>query len=358
MMATFEIWANGADGTRIALLERVMQVDYARAVGRVGAWSLVLPGQDAPPLSAGTVVEIWRDGRLEMAGFIDTLVWAGQTRGEDWLVVSGQDGLALLDRRIVAYAAGSSQASKTGAADDVMKAIVRENLGGDATDTDRDLSALGFSVEEDASLGATVTRAFAWQTVLDTLGALSQESGVVFDVRPRLVGEGIGFEFITRPDYLGADRSEAGGSPTYFGPAFGNMEFARLEYEYRDEVTAVYAGGQGQEADRLIAATTRSPRGPWGRRERFVDARSEPGSDAVDSRAAAALEAGRARLRFSGELKDTPQTRYGVDWGYGDKVVGSYRGQQFAGPVVSVRVQKDETGKETIEARLEVEVDA
>lgn len=357
-MATFEIWANGVDGARIALLERVMQLDYARAVGKVGAFSLVLPGADAPPLTGGTVIEIWRNGLLEMAGFVDTLAWAGQTRGEDWLVVSGQDGNALLARRIVAYAAGSSQASKTGAADDVMKAIVRENLGADATDTSRDLSGLAFTVEADTSLGATVTRAFAWQNVLDTLGALSQESGVVFDVRPRLAGDAIGFEFITRPEFLGVDRSEAGGAPTYFGPAFGNMEFARLEYEYRDEVTAVYAGGQGQESDRLITTATRSPRGPWGRREQFVDARSEPGQDAVESRAAAALEAGRARLRFSGELKDTPQTRYGADWNYGDKVVGSYRGQQFAGPVVSVRVSVDETGKEIIEARLEVEVDA
>jgi len=52
----------------------------------------------------------------------------------------------------VAYAAGSANSTKTDNADDILAALATENLGDDATDTDRDLTAAGFSARYATSI--------------------------------------------------------------------------------------------------------------------------------------------------------------------------------------------------------------
>ena len=52
---------------------------------------------------------------------------------------------------------------------------------------------------------------------------------------------------------------------------------------------------------------------------------------------------------------DTQGTRFGRDWDFGDKVRARYRGQEFDAIIRSVVLSMDDSGQETIRAKLEYE---
>jgi hypothetical protein len=115
---------------------------------------------------------------------------------------NAKDSFALITRRIVPYAAGTSQASKTTptAADDLIKTVFKENAGSSATDANRDLSAY-ISVQANLTLGQLITKNFAWQQLLSTLQAMAQDSTIkgtyiAFDI-VALGGGTNGFQFRT-----------------------------------------------------------------------------------------------------------------------------------------------------------------
>ena len=49
-----------------------------------------------------------------------------------------------------------------------------------------------------------------------------------------------------------------------------------------------------------------------------------------------------------------PQSRFGVDWNFGDKVSARYRGFDFDGHVRSFTISMNENKVEKIEAKLDV----
>ena len=59
---------------------------------------------------------------------------------------------------------------------------------------------------------------------------------------------------------------------------------------------------------------------------------------------------------FSGNLLDTQQFRYGVDWQFGDRITAQYGGEEFDAMIDAVVFTVDENGQETLEARAEVEL--
>jgi hypothetical protein len=240
----------------------------------------------------------------------------------------------------------------------MIKAIARENLGSSAYDVNRDLSGLSFTVAPDLSAGASVTKKFSWKNILGILKEIadaSWEAGteLYFDVEPMVVSETqIGFELRTYTGQIGMDRSAS----VFFGKEWGNLASPKLEKDYGEEVNYVYAGGQGEGSDRTIIQALDSPRigaSPWNRREVFADARNETLVAGVTGKAFAALKAGRPRMRFSGSLLDTEQTRYGIDWSFGDKVTVEYRGIQFSGMIRAVRLELNEDGDETVDCKIE-----
>jgi hypothetical protein len=163
------------------------------------------------------MVEFWRHPaqgamRLESVFFVRDIIYEEDFKGNDIIILAGPDGNDLLNRRIVAYAAGSSQSDKTNQADDMMKEIVTENLGSSAT-APRDLTDLNFTVAGDVTAAPSITKAFSWRNVLDVLQdivAISAENGtdLYFDVVPVVISSSeIGFEFRTYTDQPGQDRT-------------------------------------------------------------------------------------------------------------------------------------------------------
>jgi len=360
------VWLDSALGERLQLLDTYSELRLVRNVNGLGGWSLVLPGPvERWSLQIDQMVELWRIDEagvqtLQTVGFLRS-IRAEEEGDSDQLVIGGPDCLALLDDRIVAYRSGSPQAKKSGPADNVMKAIVRENLGSLA-EAARDLTSYGFSVEENQSAGPTISKAFAFRNVLEVLVEISDATRamgtpVLFDVVPlwRETAR-LGFEFRTYVGQRGLRRTYDTDQAAIFGREWGNLLQPQLLRDHLDERTVVYAGGQGRgRKRRLVQATSdQLGRSPWSRRELFAHATQDATTAELTATAQARLRGQRAQLRFTGQLLSTPQTVYGRDWQLGDLVSIVYNSQVLAGEVRSVRFEVDGSGAETIDARVEV----
>lgn len=365
--ANWEIWVDDPSGSRLKYVETAARVELAMAINAVGAYELQLPADfEREYLRVDGFVEFWRRGKCLDFGLGRKFGYDQDDTGVDVLTTAGYDKNELLKARLVAYAAGSSQAEKTDTADDFMKAVMRENFGSLATDTDRDWSSIGFSIAVDFGKGPAVTKAFSRRNVLEVLNdlaSLAEQAGtpVYYDLVPGLnSNNAITLQFETFINQRGMDRTRSADKPTFFSPERGNLKSPSVIDDYRDERTVVYSGGQGQGDDRLVVEVedaARAKRSQWGRREAWVDARDSADTTVITARANEELNKLRPRRRFAGTIIETEECQYGVDWELGDRVTAEYRGYQFDGMVKAVKFTLDGDGHETIEAKIEVDQD-
>lgn len=359
--ASYEFWLSRTNRERIAFLEP-RSWEYVLGINGHSWCALVLDTSVDSLLGADCRVVIWRRPPggtlgLEMVGLIRLRDLRG-TDKDEWTRLSGPDVSDLLDHRIVGYPAASAQTDKTALADDMMKAIVRENLGGGAVAA-RDISGLTFSIQADLGDGPGITKAFAWRNMLKVLrdiAAVSKTEGteVFFAVVPTTETT---FEFQTFTGQPGADRTQTGGAnPLTISEEWGNLKDPRLRYDYVKERNYIYAGGRGAEAEREIVEVsdaTRIATSQWNRREAFVHAVNAKTTAGITAAGNAGLAEGRPRTLFTGTLVDMPDSRYGIDWRHGDQMTAIYRGQQFDVIARAVHVRVNEAGDETITAKLE-----
>lgn len=353
-MSEYEVWLDDDRGRRMRLVQEIQALEYVNGVEQMGWFGITIGGLERQILRRDLMIEVWRKPEggtlgLEFVGFLRR--W--RYEGTEMIKLSGPGLQDLLRRRIVAYAAGTAEAEKTDYADDMMKAVVRENLGGDAA-TARDWSGLGLSVAGDLSLGPSIDKGFAWKNVYETLRGIAEtarQAGteVYFDLVPTFSSGLIAPRFETYIGQPGMDRRVGGtATPALFGLEFGNLEEASLEYDYSEEVTYAYAGGQGLGEFRLVEEledTARSGGSAWGRIEAFGDARNDSTSAAVEDRAREVLIEGEPSVSFSGKLVDSAGLRYGRDWSVGDRVTVRYQGVDIDGLIRVVQVNLSSEGE-------------
>lgn len=367
--ASYEVWLDTPGGQRVKLLDQFSRLDYTRKLNTIGRFLIEVPADTVPDslVRRDAIIEIWRTlpgqpSALLGGGFLKGWEYA-DNEGMDILTLMGVDGLWLLQSRRVAYASGTAYATKSDYADDMIKAVLRENLGASATDTDRDLSGYGFSVASDVSLGATVDRDLAWKTVLSAAKDIADASRakgtpLYYNVMPVVLSPTqIGWQFYTNVNQLHADRASSDNLPTVFGREWGNLEGARLVVNHENEITYTYVAGQGDAGDRATAEVSDAARlsqSIWGRIEDYIQNNNTFESASLTDTGYAALNAGRPTRTLTGNLKDTPQTRYGVHWNFGDRVVVMHRGLTYSALVDSVALAVGADGSEQIAAQIEV----
>lgn len=356
-MAAYEIWLSRDTGARLALLDTIQKFDYAIVTHDIGACVLVLDGSfDTSLLVVDNRIEVWRAPEggsllLERVYMIRQRQRKTDSSGKTSIIVTALDGNYLLDGRIVAYPSGSSQAMMSGPADDLCKAIVYDALGADAV-VARRIATTYFSVYPALAAGPSLVKSFPWRNVLTTLQEIAQaadEAGtpVYWDVVPI---NHVKWEFQTRTGQPGQDHSYPSGSnPVLLGLEYGNLAEPALDEDYTKEATIAYVN------TRYAEDTARSGRSIFGRREVYADARSATTALGEDAIANARLREGRPRRRFTAKIVDSVGTRYGVHWRQGDKVSAFYEHQQFNCIVSAIHVKVDGDGKETIEARVDVQ---
>src|SRR5688572_17251100 len=140
--AAYAIKIYDAFGNQLAELGDFVSLDVAIAERRVGRLVLVVNPAALPRsfIKEDGLIEVWRavDGApFRLFGQKNFLIRRVQRRRGS-TTITALCCNSLLDRRIVAYAAGTAYAEKTDFADDMIKALVRENLGSAATDSARD----------------------------------------------------------------------------------------------------------------------------------------------------------------------------------------------------------------------------
>lgn len=338
-------------------------------VNNVSTLKLTLPGNFNTDfiINPDGRIEVWRklDSGRE---YLDTnVVWLIKkvtqkidASGLQTIVVEADTPLSVLREpgRFVAYFAGTAQAQyATAPADNQIKQVARENIG-TSTSGSRNISTY-ISVDPNLSLGQNVAKSFALRDCLKVMQEFADASttagtyiafDVVADTPTTLV-------FRTFAQQRGVDHRFPGGiNPVLISPELGNLGEVIFSQDYRDEITYVTAGGKGEGSDRLIASvqdTTRQGLSPFGYREYFKDATQYDTTTGLSAEADAILRNGRVKTIFQGRLIDMPDSRYGVDWAWGDYVTAQAFGQLIDCRIEAVSVSvKPGTGYERIDAWL------
>ncbi len=355
----YEVWISRLDGTRLQALDSFVALSYGKVANNIGAFALILPDlYDVSLFDKDRLISIWRKPSggaqyLEFRGPVLQMFEREEANGNYQLTLYGASLTHLLKRRIIAYAAQTAYTDKTDQIDDMMKAIVRENLGSLVTDAERNMTADGLTVQANLALGPTVSRAFSYKNVLDALRDLSEAARtdgteVFFSIDPVT---DTSFQFNTTITQPGADLR---GRFT-FSREFGNLGWAQYDQNWSDFADLIYVMGTGDGLSREIIIAYLAATEPSGfhRTEASKDARNDGLSQMLLAAGAAQAQELRAIKHFQGEALSIPGSIYGLDWHFGDYVNASFRGRQFECIIRAVDVTLDQDNKETISALLE-----
>jgi hypothetical protein len=323
-------------GNRLAILDRILGFGVARKVNDIGALDITITDSYLDYVEEDNRVEVWYSvagGPLQLmmqtVWFIRKWVWQP---GRKTINLQCDDTMGLLKRRIVAYAAASAQAMKSNIpADDMLKAILRENYGSLATDAARSWASY-LTIPSDLAAAPNLTKSFAWQQVFPVLQSISQacaQNGTFLAFDIEAYGGTTPFQFKTYVGQRGADRRyPTSANPLILSEEMGNLANVEISQDYSQELTYVYCGGGGTEAARTVVEVEKTARIattlPFGRIEAFRDARnSGTDTDSLTGEANDALRETRPQRVFSGNFIETESCRYGRDINFGDIVTAS-----------------------------------
>jgi hypothetical protein len=378
MAATYEFRLSSPFGTPLQVIphEAIETLAYTTTVNSVGALTATLARDaiDDAYMVPDARIEVWRtpDGgaaRREADGpwLLQADAVGLDSRGKRYRKIKAVTANAILGfRRVLYYANDTTYTLRSAVpADNLMKSVVTQNMGSTA-DSSPLVSPLAawptrlwtayLSVDADVSLGPNVTKAFAWQSVLTTLQELArdaaeQETPVYFDV---VAGTSTLLAFRTWVNVRGVDRS-SGAARLVISPERGSLGgTVERTTDWANMATAVVAGGQGQDAARSLGAAYDSARialSPFGLREHFLNATQMSSSTALAGEASAELRARRPKKALTGTLISVPGAVYGLDWGFGDKIVAEFERDSFTARVDSVTVEM-KGGLETVSAAI------
>lgn len=344
-------------------LDQWTSLAITKSLSTVGALTLTLPtGLIEPYLVPDMRIEVWRSVNGGPLGLLLNQTWLCRkasirfAQNSYTTTITAQSALVLLEGRHIAYNDGTSQANKSGAADNLINAYCRENIGASGG-AGRDLSSW-LQLQGDQGLGASVTKNAARRPLLQTCQELAQAST---QAGTRLYVDIIGcastggLTMRTWANLYGLDRRVGSLNPLILSPQAGNLDDAEWSRDYAQQATFIYTGAQGQGADRIVG--TASDTGainasPFGRKERFVNANQASTQAAADDEAKAALRGYRVKDVITGTIVQNETTIFGVHWGLGDLVTAQFLTATSDDLVEAASIKVDSNGKEMITGQL------
>lgn len=364
MSVAYEVVLLDQRGTEITRqLTAFSSLEWARKVNDIGSLTLVVPYPC--PLNwfqKDNRLEIWRSVDTHPAQLEGETQWLIRKKvisrqgGDRILTVTAQDLNCILKRRIVAYDAATVYTEKTDFGDDMMKEIISENYGLGCIDGDRDIHDW-LQIQADYGLAWPIDKAFARKEVFPIFQEICNESTengwpLFFDIvriKPNLC------EFRTYMNQRGTDHSKGSIAPLLFGTPYGNLVDDIYTDDSIEEKTFIYAGGQGEEDDRVIETAQDDNRigvSPFGRIEKFVDARQTDDPAMVQSEAEAELRANIPKKSITGKAATTDKTCYGINYKFGDMVTVETEEVSMTAYINSIHVTVS-GGTETVDIGLE-----
>lgn len=336
-----------------------LEARYTRVLNGIG--SVVLTLTDDPEYDdlflLDNFVEIWRQSPITGDFQKEETYLVRQTHrfredDRDFFLVGGQSLNHLFKRRIIdpyddpLVAGGYS--TKDGTGDEVMRAYIREQMG-DLASADRQVPNL--TVPEGSPGQYNVGARLRFENLYEVLLDLSGRSGVDFHI---FRTSGANLEVAVRP--LGVDRTRltnyARAPFVYLTPLRGNLTDPSYDLDRTDEVTFVYAQGQGQGSSRLLLRVPGQyvADSPYNRIEEMIDSRSSERGQALVlfGEATTKLYQGRPVVQFSFEPTGVePGNIYRQDWDLGDRVTVLW-GNERDLRITQVDVSVEERGESII----------
>jgi len=368
MAARYKIHLKDQSGDLVAIFDDFTSLSVSHRINSVDTCNFAIDDDDPriPLFELDGQIEVYRsypafdvDWYLEFEGFHRTYNRQTFENGNRYYSSYARGYNDLLDRRIVAYFAGSIYASKSGVGETVMKEYVDENCGPSATDPPRisDGVMAGLTIEVDGAAGDSWEGAKAYINILAACQDIANKTGVDFKVR----GNGdAAFIFRTYDGQLGDDRSVVGldsstglngvgNPPVIFTVNRGNMGEPVYSLKRMAEGNFCFVLGEGVESERDIVErsdTDAMDDSPWNRREFSRDARNRSTTSGYESAGDAALEENQAEETFSFKPIQIESTLYGRDYFFGDIITGRYgdieRNKKLIGMDLNVNDQAED----------------
>jgi hypothetical protein len=367
MSSRYEVHWYSDNGNRKEILNAFNTLQYVRAENNYGMLILTIPLGDwrYDDFRLNDMFEVWREKagvtslQNETAYFLRDWELYADSDGRHFVDLYAKDANFLLDSRIVGYAADTTQAKKTDYADDMIKEIVKQNMAGLAAAA-RQISTI--TVEDDLSDSVSITKGFAWRNILKVCQEIAEtatSSGTYtcFD----MIRTGVNsFRFRTYTGQRGIDHGKDSGDPRPVGEAYGNLVDAQLGTYHSEEINYIYAGGQGQQDDRIVVEESDDDRiaygYPYNRIEAFHDARHCETEASVEAEADSALRNSMPRKIITGTLADTEGMQFGIDYGFGDIVNVQAFGHSVDCHISSMMVKVGHDSEEQLSIRLRGEL--
>lgn len=269
---------------------------------------------------------------------------------DDTATVTCLHATSLLKRRHILYYAGSTFATKTGPADDLIKTFAYQNLLSGVNgasrigdDTLADVSAV-VSLQANASAAPGVTKAAAWRNLLDVCTELAEASaaaGTYLTFGITNPSEST-LELRTWTTARGIDHRASSGDPRILSRARGNVEQVIVDEDHTEEKTFAVAGGVGENDARRTGSyldTTRVYTSPFGRIETFADTSNIYDQTTLTTEASGAVRAARPVLVATANLIQTPAMTRGIHIDLGDLVTLEHRGRAYDARLDVVQVE-------------------
>lgn len=292
--------------------------------------------------------EIWRanpmidlDWYLEWEGFVRSSNDLYYPNNKTSYVAYGFSYLDLAKRAHIMWPAGSSQATKSAAAETALKELVNENIGASALAASgraADNVMPGLQTEADGANGPTWENSVEYDNLLTTIQDITfftqdEEDPIYFDI----IGTGVAtFEFRTYQGQRGSDRTQGnsdGNAPVTFALNFGNMIAPTLSTNRSEERTAVYGIGSGtadaKQIETVLGANYNAS--PWNRIEDTVtgSVSGEDISTQLQTKAKERLNERTVKTEISFTVIQIASSYYGKDYFLGDKVSVNYKEWSF-----------------------------
>ena len=367
------------------ILGGVVSARYSRVLGDVGEIELTVNNSsiDISPdlledykivvsLSAkkgGVVISSAIDGVFAIKKIVKSI----DASGNRTIALSGYDYNLYLKNRVIAYRGESSQAVKSAAVDDAMKAVVNDNLGTLST-VDYDGAAvsarqvLPLTIADDLSAGNNIDiTGIEWRGLLEILQEMQAQSvadgkEVFFNCTSAADYSPV---FQTRATLWGSDKTDT----MVFSPSRRNVQNPSITYDFSAMKTAAYISENGNAASQRIEdyTTTHTIKNDLTRAEMWGSlGRADPNSADTDEQFEAVaydlLSRNRARISFDGTITSTDSTPYRMNegagnyWGLGDRVsVLIDPTDTPITPIIrAIQVTLDNSGAVNVEARVEI----
>ncbi len=256
---------------------------------------------------------------VDMTNLATVYDWESKTQtGETWLDL----GVARLRSKYKNF----GWDRYIGPAESALKHYIQNNM---TAPEDEKRIMPGWIISDDQGRGLTLP----WQARFDNLGdmlaKIGSGTGMGWDVTPDFANKRFVLDILK-----GQDLSQ-GIRRVVISTDMGNAENVILQKTMQNTYTTAYAGGAGEDEERLILTVGNELSGA-SRREMWADAGSVDDPEMITLNGQNKLTDAAPATTLKAQVIDSGACRYERDWNVGDIVIVRRRGAQTAARVLSV----------------------